>query len=394
MRNSTPEELRGLRILILDDEDRNIDVLQRLLVKAGHGQLQCTTDPRQALTLLRERLPDLILLDLHMPGMDGFEVMAAVRKEVPEGTYLPILVLTGDLEPDTRQRALSVGATDFVTKPFEATEVLLRIRNLLMTRHLHLRLQRHNEELEEKVRLRTMELEEAQAEIISRLALAAEYRDDLTGQHAKRVGTLSGMLAMELGLDPAYGEILERAAPLHDVGKIGIPDSILLKKGGLTDEEFCLMRTHIDIGARILGGSRFDLLRLAREIALSHHEKWDGTGYRGLAGDAIPISGRIVAVADVFDCLSHERPYKAAFPFSRVLDLIVVDRGRHFDPDVVDALLRLVERGNLHQAGLVTGEGWAAATIPDAAASLDAPLVQAPTNAPRAQRGSAPAQSS
>jgi putative two-component system response regulator len=367
MRNPTPEELRGLRILIVDDESRNLDVLQRLLGKAGYEHLRCTTDAGEGLAYLRERLPDLILLDLHMPGMDGFEVMQEVREYVPEGTYLPILVLTGDLEPDTRQRALSAGATDFVTKPFEASEVLLRIRNLLVTRHLHLRLQRHNEELEEKVRLRTAELEEAQAEIVSRLAVAAEYRDDLTGQHAKRVGTLSGLLALELGLDPRYAELLERAAPLHDVGKIGIPDAILLKKGSLTDEEFEEMRTHIDIGARILGGSRFDLLRLAREIALSHHEKWDGSGYKGVVGEDIPVSGRIVAVADVFDCLSHERPYKAAFPFSRVLDLIVVDRGRHFDPDVVDALLRLVERGVLREAGLVSDASGAAAT-PDAAA--------------------------
>ena len=367
MQNSPPDELRRLRILVLDDEARNIDVLQRLLTKAGYDHLQCTTDARQGLAHLREHLPDLILLDLHMPELDGFAVMDAVRDYVPEGTYLPILVLTGDLEPDTRQRALSVGATDFVTKPFEASEVLLRIRNLLMTRHLHVRLQRHNEELEDKVRLRTMELEEAQAEIIARLALAAEYRDDLTGQHARRVGVLSGLLALELGLDPSYAALLERAAPLHDVGKIGIPDAILLKRGSLTEEEFDLMRTHIDIGARILGGSRFDLLRLAREIALSHHEKWDGTGYRRTAGDDIPVSGRIVAVADVFDCLSHERPYKAAFPFARVLDLIVVDRGRHFDPDVVDALLRLVERGVLGDAGLVEVNERAAAA-PDAAA--------------------------
>jgi putative two-component system response regulator len=366
MRNSPPEELRGLRILILDDEARNIDVLQRLLTRAGYVQLQCTTDAPQALEIIREGLPDLILLDLHMPLMDGFEVMARVRDVVPEGTYLPILVLTGDLEHDTRQRALSVGATDFVTKPFEATEVLLRIRNLLVTRYLHLRLQRHNEELEEKVRLRTTELEEAQVEILSRLALAAEYRDDVTGQHAKRVGALSGLLALELGLDRSYAELLERAAPLHDVGKIGIPDAILLKRGSLTPPEFELMRTHIDIGARILGGSRFDLLGLAREIALSHHEKWDGSGYRGLAGDQIPVSGRIVAVADVFDCLSHERPYKSALPFSHVIDMIVIDRGLHFDPAVVDALLRLAERGVLQEVELTRAEGPSAAS-PDVA---------------------------
>jgi putative two-component system response regulator len=345
MQSAIPAELRSLDILILDDESRNVDVLQRLLARSGYERMRSTTDAREAIASMRERLPDLILLDLHMPVMDGFAVMAAVREFVPEGAYLPILVLTGDLEPDTRQRALSVGATDFVTKPFEATEVLLRIRNLLVTRHLHVRLQRHNEELEEKVRLRTRELEDAQLEILSRLALAAEYRDDVTGHHAQRVGVLSAFLALELGMEKSFADLLQRAAPLHDVGKIGIPDSILLKKGKLTAEEFELMRTHIDIGARILGGSRFDLLIIAREIALSHHEKWDGTGYKGLKGTEIPISGRIVAVADAFDCLSHERPYKMAFSFPDALERIVIDRGLHFDPDVVDALTRLASRG-------------------------------------------------
>jgi putative two-component system response regulator len=349
MHSTIPVELRRLDILILDDELRNVDVLRRLLARSGYEQVRATTDALEAISLVRERLPDLILLDLHMPVMDGFAVMAAVRGFVPEATYLPILVLTGDLEPDTRQRALSVGATDFVTKPFEATEVLLRIRNLLVTRHLHVRLQRQNDELEEKVRMRTKELEEAQGEILARLALAAEYRDDVTGHHAQRVGVLSAFLALELGMDSGFADLLQRAAPLHDVGKIGIPDSILLKKGKLTVEEFDLMRTHIDIGARILGGSRFDLLIVAREIALSHHEKWNGTGYRGISGTDIPISGRIVAVADAFDCLSHERPYKAACSFPEALERIVVDRGSHFDPDVVDALLRLAERGVLQE---------------------------------------------
>jgi putative two-component system response regulator len=347
----TPEGLRALRILVIDDEEGNVEILGRLLSRAGYEQVRATTDAAGALELVSERSPDLILLDLHMPSMDGFEVMAAVRERLPRNTYLPILVLTGDLEPDTRQRALSVGATDFVTKPFEITEVLLRIRNLLETRYLHIRLQQHAEELEEKVRLRTMELEEAQAEILARLALAAEYRDDVTGQHAQRVGNLSAMLALEMGLEESYAELLRRAAPLHDVGKIGIPDAILLKRGGLTPSEFDLMRTHIDIGARILGGSTFDLLRLAREIALSHHERWDGRGYQGKAAEEIPLSGRIVAVADVCDCLSHERPYKSARPFHEMVEVIVSERGHHFDPDVVDAFVRLVERGVLRDAG-------------------------------------------
>jgi putative two-component system response regulator len=346
------ETLQGLGILILDDELQNIDVLQRLLVRAGYTQVRATTNAVEALAMFRERSPDLILLDLHMPVMDGFAVMAAVREHLRPGTYLPILVLTGDLENVTKERALSAGATDFVTKPFEATEVLLRIRNLLETRDLHRRLQHHNEELEQKVRERTRELEEAQLEILERLALAAEYRDDVTGQHAQRVGALAALLAREVGMDEDGADLIRLAAPLHDVGKIGIPDAILLKPGRLTPGEFDVMRTHITIGARILDGSHFALLKLAREIALSHHERWDGTGYQGLEGTDIPISGRLVAVADVFDSLGHERPYKKALPVDDVIEVIQSERGRHFDPEVVDAFMRLVQRGTIRERGL------------------------------------------
>jgi putative two-component system response regulator len=365
--------LQGLLILILDDEARNIDVLERLLARSGYKQVRATTNALEALGMFRERSPDLILLDLHMPVMDGFAVMAAVREHIPPGTYLPILVLTGDLETHTRERALSAGATDFVTKPFEATEVLLRIRNLLETRHLHIRLQRYNEELEEKVRERTRELDDAQLEILERLALAAEYRDDVTGQHAQRVGALAALLARELGMDEDGADLIQRAAPLHDVGKIGIPDAILLKPGRLTPSEFDVMRTHVAIGARILDGSHFALLKLAREIALSHHERWDGTGYAGMKGPEIPVSGRLVAVADVFDSLGHERPYKRALPLDDVVEVIKSERGHHFDPDVVDALLRLVERGTLREKGLTGG----AATAP-APAGVSPPLEPPP----------------
>jgi putative two-component system response regulator len=346
------ETLQGLEILVLDDELQNIDVLQRLLTRAGYQHVRATTDALQALSMFQQRSPDLILLDLHMPVMDGFAVMASVRQHLPAGTYLPILMLTGDLETQTKERALSAGATDFLTKPFEATEVLLRIRNLLETRYLHTRLQHHNEELERKVRERTRELQEAQLEILERLALAAEYRDDVTGQHAQRVGVMAALLAREIGMDEDGADLIRRAAPLHDVGKIGIPDAILLKPGRLTPGELEVMRTHVEIGARILDGSHFALLKLAREIALSHHEKWDGTGYSGLKGPDIPISGRLVAVADVFDSLGHARPYKQALPIDDVVAVIQSERGHHFDPEVVDAFLRLVESGALRENGL------------------------------------------
>jgi len=357
MRYELDEELRRLKILVVDDEAANVQAIERLLARAGYRQVYGTTDGLEAMVRFRDEAPDLVLLDLRMPFMDGFELMKALRERVPAGTYLPILVLTGDLDPMTRERALGVGATDFVTKPFEATETLLRIRNLLETRHLHLRLARHNVELEEKVRERTRELDEAQVEILFRLALAAEYRDDVTGRHAERVGALSSLIARELGMAEDDCELLRRAAPLHDVGKIGIPDAILLKRGSLTPPEFEVMRSHVAIGARILGGSRFDLLQLAREIALSHHERWDGSGYVGLKGKEIPLPGRIVAVADVFDSLTHERPYKPALPVQETVEAILVGRGRQFDPDVVDAFVRIVQKDLIRHAGLLEAAG-------------------------------------
>jgi putative two-component system response regulator len=333
---------RQARILIVDDEPGNVEVLQRLLARAGFHKIESTNDPRQAVPLYVQTRPDLILLDLHMPHMDGLEVMDRLN-EILEASYLPILMLTGDLAPEARREALSRGAKDFVNKPFNSDEVLLRIRTLLETRFLYLQIQSQNQLLEAKVRDRTRELESAQIEIIERLARAAEFRDDTTGQHTERVGEMAGLLARELGLPDAQVSLIRRAAPLHDVGKIGIPDAILLKLGKLTPAEFELVKTHTTIGARILSGSRFALLKLAEEIAYSHHEQWDGSGYAGLVGDQIPLAGRIVTVADVFDALTQKRPYKAAWPRSEAIAEIDRQRGRQFDPNVVDAFLRVVE---------------------------------------------------
>ena len=331
------------RILIVDDEAANVELLRRLLERAGFSRLDSTNDPREAAPMFKRLGPDLVLLDLHMPHMDGLQVIDELN-ELGHASYLPILMLTGDMTPEARREALSRGAKDFVNKPFHADEVLLRIRTLLETRFLYLQIQSQNQMLEAKVQERTQELEAAQIEIIERLARAAEFRDDNTGQHTERVGQMAALLAQEIGLADAQVALIRRAAPLHDVGKIGIPDAVLLKLGKLTDEEFALVKTHTTIGARILSGSHFSLLRLAEEIAFSHHERWDGSGYEGIVGDAIPLAGRIVAIADVFDALTQKRPYKAAWPIGDAVSEIERQRSRQFDPTIVDAFLRVIDR--------------------------------------------------
>jgi putative two-component system response regulator len=258
------------------------------------------------------------------------------------------LVLLAESTPSAKEEAILLGARDFIAKPVDPMEAVLRIRNLLEARFCNQQLQAQNEVLEARVRERTAELEEAQFEVLERLALAAEYRDDSTGQHTRRVGQLSALVARNLGFPGKQVALIRRAAPLHDVGKIGIPDHILLKAGKLTEGEYGQMKAHTFIGARILSESRFPLLEEAQEIALTHHERWDGTGYpHRLKGNAIPVTGRIVAVADVFDALTHQRPYKQAWTVDAAVAEIVSQRNRQFDPAVVDAFLRVLTQENL-----------------------------------------------
>jgi putative two-component system response regulator len=339
----TSRIFKNARILIVDDEPNNVDLLRRLLERAGFSRIESTNDSREAVDLYVKFRPDLILLDLHMPHRDGLEVMDELN-QIAEASYLPILMLTGDDTPEAKREALSRGAKDFLNKPFHSDEVLLRIRTLLETRFLYLQIQSQNQMLEAKVRDRTRELEAAQIEIIERLARAAEFRDDNTGQHTERVGQMAALLARQIGLPDSQVSLIRRAAPLHDVGKIGIPDSVLLKLGKLTADEFEIVKTHTTIGARILSGSHFTILRLAEEIAFNHHERWDGNGYVGIAGSAIPLVGRIVAVADVFDALTQKRPYKAAWAVSDAIGEIDRQRNRQFDPALVDAFLRIIEQ--------------------------------------------------
>lgn len=337
------DRLLGARIMAVDDQEANLRLLSRVLSRAGFHNFRSTQEPRDALALFAEFKPDLILLDLHMPNLNGFDVLEQLRGVINERTYLPVCVISADLTADARQQALSRGAKDFLNKPFDLNEVTLRIRNLLETRFLHLEIQRQNEALEDKVRERTRQLDEAHMEVLERLACAAEYRDDETGQHTQRVGEGSARLAGELGVPTAECQMIGRAATLHDVGKIGIPDAILLKRAQLTPQEFEVMKTHTTIGARILSGGRSDLLRLAESIATGHHERWDGHGYpAGFAGDTIPLAARIVSVVDFHDALSHDRPYRPAWDPAKIRSEIELEVGNKFDPRVATAFLGMI----------------------------------------------------
>lgn len=329
------------RILIIDDEPPNVRVLKRVLAAAGYRQVTAITAPGEAITRFAEIEPDLLLLDLHMPEIDGVAVMERLRAQLPASEYFPILMLTGDASPQACQRALTMGASDFVAKPFDMHEVILRIRNLLETRSLHRQVAAHNQELECKVRERTAELYIAQRDTIARLGLAAEFRDDETGRHTQRVGALSELLARAMGLGDAEAALLGLAAPLHDVGKIGIPDAILCKTGVLTVGERKTMERHTTIGADILSGGRSSSIQLAEKVALSHHERWDGKGYpERRPGAAIPLAARIVAVADFFDATVHDRVYRKAWPMDQVLAAIAALSGSAFDPAVAELCSR------------------------------------------------------
>lgn len=348
------EQVSKARILIVDDEDANVLLLERILQAAGFGNVESTTDPRRVLRIFETHQPDLILLDLRMPHLDGYAVLDLLKaRNLPE-TYLPVLVLTADITPEVKRRALSMGAKDFLTKPLDQVEVVLRVRNLLETRRLHVKLQGQNEVLEEMVRERTSHLwealqrlteseaatREATEETIRRLALAAELRDEETGWHIERMSRYAALLAGRVGMDSSRCELIRLASSMHDVGKIGIPDRILLKKGKLTSVEFETIKEHPKIGYRILAESKAEVLQVAATIAHTHHERYHGNGYpEGLSGEGIPIEGRIATIADVFDALTSNRVYRKSFPLGQALEMMKEERGRHFDPALLDAFI-------------------------------------------------------
>lgn len=350
---------QSVKVMIVDDDSISVKIVRRYLEKTGYSDFVTTNDPRRAISLIEAHQPHIMLLDIMMPEMDGFEVLELVR--LTKSTLeLPVIVLTGSDDPETKLRSLELGATDILNKPVDPSELTVRVRNAAMINAAHQQQVQHAQNLEQQVRQRTSELYKAHEELVLSLARAAEFRDDDTGQHVERVGRYVRSICLELGMSNDDAILHEQAAQMHDVGKIGIPDSILLKPGKLEPEEFDKIKKHVDYGqhifehlpddernvlrnhtvygAQILNVSSSPVIQLAHEIAISHHEKWNGKGYPyGLSGEDIPLSGRITAVADVFDALSSERPYKKAFPIPKCLGILDEERGQHFDPQIVDA---------------------------------------------------------
>ncbi len=332
------------RILIVDDNPANILLLEEMLEQEGYDNLMSTTDSRQVRYLHLKWRFDLILLDLKMPHLDGIQVMDRLADTV-RNDYLPILVITADTDRNLRLRAIEKGAKDYITKPFEIKEALYRIRNMLEVRALYNERRWRAECSEAIVRRRNEEVRETQLEIIRRLSRAGEYRDNETGMHVIRMSKYAQRLAQAAGLGEEISTMILHASPMHDVGKIGIPDRILLKPGRLDPEEWEIMKSHVEIGATILDGRTSDIIQMARVIVLSHHEKWDGTGYpRQLKGEDIPIEGRITAVCDVFDALTSDRPYKKAWSIEAAVEEIKRGAGFHFAPGLVDVFVGILPK--------------------------------------------------
>ncbi len=333
-KHSSPSD--DYKVLICDDSIANVMLLASLLEEEGITQSKWLTDPRQVAVELGKNDYDLLMLDIEMPGMTGFDVMEQIKRESLVDDYFPILILTGHQDAETRNRALAAGAADFVNKPFDQTEVLLRVKHLLHVRSAYKIKAELADRLESMVEERTRELSRATDVLIARLAKAGELRDNETGRHVLRVGRYARAIAEGAGLPSQICFMIEKAAPLHDLGKIGIPDSILLKNARLDDDERKVMDTHAAIGAELLQEHESALVKMASSIALNHHEKWDGSGYpAGLSGESIPIEGRITAISDVFDALTTLRPYKETWSVDDAVEEITKSAGSHFDPGLV-----------------------------------------------------------
>ena len=335
------------QIVLIGHEPTTLNSLGEALASAGYPPAERIIDPGAAPSSLQQVQPDLVVLELPLPGVDGYALVGSLSDGVHQDVPIPVIVTGEPEDAEARRRAVEAGAKDFLPKPVNTDDFLLHVYSLLDTRFTYLRLRDTHDLLEELVKLRTAELRQAQLETLELLGRVAEVRDDSTGKHTRRVGRLSGLIARELHLLPDQVKLITLAGPLHDLGKVAISDGLLLKKGGFEEGERERMRQHAAIGAGLLDGARSELLTTAREIAASHHERWDGQGYpSGLSGTEIPIAARIVAVADALDALTHVRPYKPAWSFHEALDEIEWERGWQFDPEVVDALLRVAKRGD------------------------------------------------
>jgi putative two-component system response regulator len=353
------------RIVIIDDEPINIKVVQKYLKLAGYQQFATTTDATMALDLIRAEQPDVVLLDVMMPGRSGLEILADLRR-CERSFDLPVIILTAASDRETKLNALGAGATEFLAKPVDPVELQVRLRNVLVAKAHRDRIKDHAWELEREVAIRTAELAQAHREVILCLAKVGEYRDNETGNHVLRVGRYAAAIARRLGMTAEFVARIQQAAALHDIGKVGIPDAILLKPGKLDDLEFQRMQLHCSYGRNVCASASEDpedkfeshtttgrllaaigsspILSMATVIAYTHHEKWDGSGYpAGLRGEKIPIEGRITAAADVFDALTSERPYKRAIPIDQSLEIMKEQRGKHFDPLVLDALFEVLD---------------------------------------------------
>ena len=338
-------------ILIVDDLIDNATLLEMSLQRAGFTDTHVITDPETVMKACDDVQPDLILLDLRMPRIDGFQILEWLRNTSGTCANVPVVVLTADVSTEARDRALGMGADDFLSKPYDPAEVALRAKNLLETRRLHKQLESKNDSLEDAVRVRTRELWDAvqrierneqevrrsRAETIKRLAIAAEFRDDETARHVARMSRYSHLLAAKTGMEEEQADLIRLASTMHDVGKIGIPDSIVSSRRKLSTEERLVMQKHCEIGFTILSGSDTLLLDLAATIALAHHERFDGSGYpHGLVGNDIPLEGRIAAIADVFDALTTDRVYRRRYGLTAALGLMKERRGTDFDPELLD----------------------------------------------------------
>lgn len=330
-----PEEIREQSVMVVDPDRAALDQLRIILDTDGYTHVSYVLDPREAASCFERTRPALVILALAMPGLDGFGVMEQLR-ELATGEPPSILVLTGGATPELQLRALAAGARDLLGRSFTEPELLVRVANLLETRLLTAKIHEQNRVFDDRVNQRTAELRASQLEVVYRLAMAAERRDFETGQHIVRMSQYCGLVAAAGGWAATDVEMLTDASPLHDVGKIAIPDSILLKPGKLSPEEWVTMRSHTTIGADMLRGGTSPVMSTGRAIALSHHERWDGSGYpEGLAGVEIPLVARICAVADVFDAVTSDRCYHRAMDLDTGVRMIRDGAGKHFDPNVV-----------------------------------------------------------